>query len=113
MQTPSEKTSRMLLSTEQELFDRIVDAKHPFRRLNEIIDFPALIEPMRATYSTLGANCIDVEKGVKAILDSLGLFGNVFTFIDASTIISKTALWEERDRALRDGAEKLNNKNVE
>ena len=47
MQTPSEKTSRMLLSTEQELFDRIVDAKHPFRRLNEIIDFPALIEPMR------------------------------------------------------------------
>src|SRR3990167_8437350 len=130
MQTPSEKTSRMLLSTEQELFDRIVDAKHPFRRLNEIIDFPALIEPMRATYSTLGANGIDVEKGVKAlliqfwedysdremekaVLDSLGLFGNVFTFIDASTIISKTALWEERDRALRDGAEKLNNKNVE
>src|SRR3989338_5611891 len=68
MQTPSEKTSRMLLSTEQELFDRIVDAKHPFRRLNEIIDFPALIEPMRATYSTLGANGIDVEKGVKALL---------------------------------------------
>jgi len=50
---------------------------------------------------------------VNAVLDSLGLFGNVFTFIDASTIISKTALWEERDRALRDGAEKLNNKNVE
>ena len=175
MQTPSEKTSRMLLATEQELFDHIVDARHPFRRLNEIIDFPALIEPMRAAYSTLGANGIDVEKGVKAhliqfwedysdremekavrenlavrwfcgfslteqtpdysyfsklrkrigtkrvahffedvnaTLESRGLFGNVFTFIDASTIISKTALWEERDRALKDGAEKLNNTNV-
>jgi len=49
---------------------------------------------------------------VNAALESRGLFGNVFTFIDASTIISKTALWEERDRAISDGAEKLNNKNV-
>lgn len=176
MQTPSEKTSRILLATEQEVFDRIIDTEHPFRRLNSIIDFATLIEPMRATYSTLGTNGIDVEKGVKAlliqfwedysdremekavkenlavrwfcgfslteetpdysyfsklrkrigtkrvsrffeevnaILQTRGLFGNVFTFIDASTIISKTALWEERDRAIRDGAEKLNNKNVE
>ena len=52
-------------------------------------------------------------KDVNAILESRGLFGNVFTFIDASSIISKTALWEERDRAIRDGEEKLNNKNVE
>jgi IS5 family transposase len=165
----------MLLSTEQELFDRIIDIRHPFRRLNEIIDFETLIDPMRAAYSTLGANGIDVVKGVKAlliqffedysdremekaikenlavrwfcgfslteetpdysyfsklrkrigtkrvalfftevngILESRGLFGNVFTFIDASAIISKTALWEERDRAIRDGAEKLNNQNV-
>lgn len=176
MQTPSEKTSRILLATEQEVFDRIIDAHHPFRRLNEIIDFQTLTDPMRAAYSTLGAVGIDVEKGVKAlliqfwenysdremekavkenlavrwfcgfslteetpdysyfsklrkrigtkrvsrffsevngVLESRGLFGNVFTFIDASTIISKTALWEERDRALRDGAEKLNNQNVE
>ena len=176
MQTPSEKTSRMLLATEQEVFDQIIDANHPFRRLNEIIDFQTLIEPMRAAYSTLGANGIDVEKGVKAllsqfwedysdrqmekavkenlavrwfcgfslteetpdysyfsklrkrigtkrvscffeavngILQTRGLFGNVFSFIDASTIISKTALWEERDCAIRDGALKLNNKNVE
>lgn len=41
-----------------------------------------------------------------------GLFGDVFTFIDASAIISKTALWEERDRAIKDGCEKLNNANV-
>lgn len=45
-------------------------------------------------------------------LQSLGLFGNVFTFIDASAIVSKTALWEERDKAIADGEKRLNNKNV-
>lgn len=176
MQTPSEKTGRMLLSTEQELFDSIIDHHHPFRRLKEIINFETLVEPLRACYSTLGAHGIDVERGVKAlliqfwenysdreaekavkenlavrwfcgfglaeatpdysyfsklrkrlgakriadlfkslnaILESKGLFGNVFTFIDASAIISKTALWEERDEAIKDGEEKLNNQNVE
>lgn len=164
-----------MLETEEELFARIIDGRHPFRRLNEILDFKTLVAPMRATYSTLGANGIDVECGLKALLiqfwenysdremekalleniavrwfcgfglsdetpdhsyfgklrkrigtkrvadfftevnrtlESRGLFGNVFTFIDASSIISKTALWEERDRAIKDGAEKLNNKNV-
>lgn len=38
-----------------------------------------------------------------------GLFGNIFYFIDASTVISKSALWEERDRAIKDGHDKLNN----
>lgn len=37
------------------------------------------------------------------------LFGNIFYFIDASAIISKTALWEERDKAIKDGHDKLNN----
>ena len=54
----------------------------------------------------------EVFTAVNAILQSYGLFGNVFAFIDASTIITKTALWEERDQAIADGAEKLNNKNV-
>ena len=159
MQQPSEKTGKLLLTTEEELFNRIVDASHPFRRLNEIIDFPALIEPLRTLYSTLGTTGVDVEKGFKALLiqfwedysdremekavrenlairwfagftlmeetpdhtyfcklrarigtkrlatifntvnqtlEAKGLFGNIFTFIDASSIISKTALWEER-----------------
>jgi IS5 family transposase len=175
MQPPSEKTMKMLFATEEELFTSIIDIHHPFRKLTEIINFPSLIEPMRAAYSTLGAHGIDADKGVKAlliqfwedysdremekavrenlairwfcgfsltedtpdysyfsklrtrigtkrisrffndvnaILEDHGLFGNVFTFIDASTIITKTALWEERDRAIRDGAEKLNNANV-
>lgn len=177
MQIPAEKTGKMLLArTEEELFDSIIDSRHPFRRLKEIINFETLVEPMRSCYSTLGAHGIDVERGVKAlliqfwenysdremekairenlavrwfcgfglseqtpdysyfsklrkrigarrianlfkdinsILESRGLFGNVFTFIDASSIISKTALWDERDRAIKDGEEKLNNKNVE
>jgi len=176
MQTPSGKEGKLLLTTEEELFNTIIDTKHPFRRLNEILDFPTLTLPMRKAYSTLGANGIDVERGVKALLiqfwenysdremeqalrenlavrwfcgfglaeetpdhsyfgklrkrigtkrvanffkavnttlESRGLFGNVFTFIDASSIITKTALWDERDRAIADGAEKLNNKNVE
>ena len=175
MQTPSEQTMKMLLTTEEDLFASIIDTRHPFRKLKQIINFPLLIDPMRTTYATLGAHGIDVEKGVKAlliqfwedysdremekaikenlairwfcgfslteatpdysyfsklrkrigtkrisrffedvnaILEGHGLFGNVFTFIDASTIITKTALWEERDRAIRDGAEKLNNANV-
>lgn len=55
----------------------------------------------------------DLFERINAILESYGLFGNVFAFIDASTIVTKTALWEERDRAIKDGAEKLNNVNVE
>lgn len=55
----------------------------------------------------------DMFNAVNAILQKKGLFGNVFTFIDASSIVSKIALWEERDEAIKDGAEKLNNANVE
>ena len=175
MQLPSEKTGKLLLATEEELFNTIIDSAHPFRRLNEILDFESLALPMRRAYSTLGAHGIDIERGIKALLiqfwenysdremekairenlairwfcgfgltehtpdytyfsklrrrlgtrrvahlfkevnatlESRGLFGNVFTFIDASSIITKTALWEERDRAIKDGAERLNNKNV-
>ena len=54
----------------------------------------------------------DLFNAVNAILAKHGLFGNMFTFIDASSIITKTALWEERDRAIKAGEEKLNNLNV-
>lgn len=177
MQKPSERTERMLLmSTEKELFDTVIDAAHPFRKLNGLIAWSELTKPLRLCYSDLGDTGIDVEKGIKAlliqfwedysdrqmekaikenlavrwfvgfgilertpdysyfsklrkrigtkriadlfrevnaILEGYGLFGNVFTFIDASAIVTKTALWEERDEAIRDGAEKLNNANVE
>ena len=175
MQTPAEKTTKLNLTTEDEVFALIIGDNHPFKRINEIIDFASIVEPMRATYSTIGAQGIDVEKGVKALLiqfwedysdrsmekalrenlavkwfcgfgltdptpdysyfsklrkrigtkriatmfkeinttlETHGLFGNIFTFIDASTIITKTALWEERDKALADGEKQLNNNNV-
>jgi IS5 family transposase len=41
-----------------------------------------------------------------------GLVSNIFTFVDATKMISKVSLWEERDKAIKDGEEKLNNKNI-
>lgn len=58
-------------------------------------------------------NIADIFNEINKILREKGLFGDVFKFIDASTIISKTALWEERDKAIKNGEEKLNNLNVE
>lgn len=61
----------------------------------------------------IGTNLLaDIFNQVNDDLRKLGLFGNVFKFVDASSIVTKTALWEERDRAIADGAEKLNNTNV-
>lgn len=57
-------------------------------------------------------NIADIFNAVNQELRSKGLFGDVFKFIDASAIVTKTALWEERDKALKDGEEKLNNANV-
>lgn len=45
-------------------------------------------------------------------LRKYGLFGNIFEVIDASAIVTKIALWKERDKAISEGEEKLNNKNV-
>lgn len=166
------KTSMMLLATEEEIFSKLVEPEHPFRKLNEYFDFTKLAGSLAKCYSELGTTGIAVEKGFKALLVQFwedysdrqmekalreniavrwfcgfslledtpdhsyfgklrkrigasrlaeifnkvneamkkkNLFGEVFTFIDASSIITKTALWEERDRAIKDGAEKLNN----
>ena len=156
MQKHSPNTSKMLLATEEEIFNKLVARDHPFRKLSNIIDFDNLVKPLREIYSDLGQTGIDIEKGFKALLiqfwedysdrqmekavkeniairwfcgftltqdtpdhtyfcklrqrigakrlsavfnavntelNRLGLFGNVFTFIDASAIVSKTALW--------------------
>lgn len=172
MQNPSADTGKMLLSTEEEIFNTIVATDHPFRTLNTIIDFDRLVEPLRDLYSDLGKTGVDITKGFKALLIQFwedysdrqmekavreniairwfcgfsltedtpdhtyfcklrkrlgaerissvfnavnerlgqkGLFGNVFHFIDASAVVSKTALWKERDRAIKDGETTLNN----
>jgi len=41
-----------------------------------------------------------------------GYLSEVFTFVDASHLISKAALWKERDEAIKLKYEKLNNENV-
>lgn len=54
----------------------------------------------------------DAFNAVNDQLREKGMFGDVFKFIDASAIVTKTALWEERDQALKRGEEALNNINV-
>lgn len=168
----SDKTNKMLLSTEEEVFNKLVDKDYPFRVLNERFDFTELAISLSDCYSELGRTGIAIEKGFKALLIQFwedysdremenalkmnigvrwfcgfglmeetpdhsyfgklrkrigaerlveifektneamkeqGLFGEVFTFIDASSIITKTALWDERDQAIKAGEEKLNN----
>lgn len=51
----------------------------------------------------------NIFKDINDTLAEYGLFGDTFTFIDASSIVTKTALWKERDRAIADGEKKLNN----
>ena len=167
-----DKTSKMLLATEEEIFNKLVETDNPFRYLNEHFDFAELAGSLSGCYSELGTTGIAVEKGFKALLvqfwedysdrqmerglkDNIvirwfcgfglmedtpdhsyfgklrkrigpkrlaeifhktneamkkqNLFGEVFTFLDASSIITKTALWDERDRAIADGEEKLKN----
>jgi len=68
MQNPSEKTAKMLLATEEEIFKKLVNLDHPFRKLNQIINFPELVNPLRNLYSDLGQTGVDIEKGFKALL---------------------------------------------
>ena len=46
---------------------------------------------------------------VKRQLQAQGHCSEVFTFIDATALVSKLSLWEERDKAISAGYEKLNN----
>jgi IS5 family transposase len=46
---------------------------------------------------------------VKRQLQAKGHCAEVFTFIDATALVSKLSVWEERDKAIAAGYEKLNN----
>lgn len=41
-----------------------------------------------------------------------GYIGNVFSFVDATAIKAKESTWEQRDKAIEEGEDKLNNENV-
>lgn len=166
------KTIKMITTNEEEILEKLVSAEHPFRKLNEVINFADIISPYYLLYSDIGAQGIDILKGFKCllvqfwedysdrqmeravaenvavkwfcgfelleatpdhsyfgklrkrlgagniaeifnktnkILRNKGLFGDMFKFIDASAVVTKSALWQERDRAIRAGEEKLNN----
>jgi len=45
-------------------------------------------------------------------LDDQNILGNVFYFVDATTIKTKETTWEERDKAFAEGIDKLNNQNI-
>jgi len=45
-------------------------------------------------------------------LQSQGYMNEVFSFVDASHLISKAALWKERDKAIKKKYEKLNNETL-
>lgn len=53
-----------------------------------------------------------VFKNIKQKAEEKGVIRKVFTFADASAIKTKETTWAERDKALKDGEEKLNNENV-
>lgn len=62
---------------------------------------------------------IGVEKltelfnGVVQQMREKNIVSDTFTFVDTTAIVSKIALWDERDKAIEEGLEKLNNSNVE
>jgi len=68
MQKLSEKTTKMLLSTEVEIFDQLITPDHPFRRLKQVINWGEIIDPLRNLYSDLGRSGFSIEKTFKALL---------------------------------------------
>jgi len=55
-------------------------------------------------------NLMDIFSEVRKSLQSMGLIREVFTFVDASKLISKLTTWDNRDKAIKIGLEEFNNK---
>ncbi len=53
---------------------------------------------------------MDVFSLVRDSLKGMGLIREVFTFVDASQLVSKLTTWDDRDKAIKVGLEKFNNK---
>lgn len=61
----------------------------------------------------LGTNNIgEIFRTINNELKQQDLISDTFSFVDSTGIVTKTALWEERDKALAEGEAKLNNLNV-
>src|SRR5437868_5477729 len=73
---------------EKKLFDSALGTDHAYRKLNRLINFDKFAEELQNTYSNLGQKGIPAVRGLKALL---------------------LQFWEDRDRAIKDGHDKLNN----
>ncbi len=58
-------------------------------------------------------NLMTIFNRVRKELKSMDLIREVFTFVDASHLVSKLTTWDDRDRAVNAGLEKFNNKTAE
>ena len=77
-----------------------------FSLLETTPDFTTICK-FRALVGTKNMSRIFHE--VKRQLQTKGHCTEVFTFIDSTALVSKLSLWEERDKAIAEGYEKLNN----
>ena len=53
---------------------------------------------------------MDLFNRVRDSLKGMGLIREVFTFVDASQLVSKLTTWDDRDKAIKAGLDKFNNK---
>jgi hypothetical protein len=70
MLQPNDKTSPFLLQTEQQIFNKIIEPTHPFRRLKEIIDFEQFVAPQdwqKTTINGVSAFYVRITYGVAAL----------------------------------------------
>lgn len=51
----------------------------------------------------------DLFNRVRGSLKGAGLIREIFTFVDATKLVSKLSTWEERDKAIKAGLDKFNN----
>jgi len=58
----------MITADEEEILEKLVSSEHPFRKLNEVINFAEIASPYYALYSEIGAKGIDILKGFKCLL---------------------------------------------
>lgn len=93
-------------------FERFIAENHcakwfcEFGLLEKTPDYTTICK-FRKLVGTKGMSRLFGE--VKRQMQAKGFCSEVFTFVDSTALVSKLSLWEERDRAIAAGYEKLNN----
>jgi len=54
-------------------------------------------------------NLLKIFNHIRRSLKAMGLLREVFTFVDASQLVSKLSTWDDRDKAIKKGLGKFNN----